>query len=196
MKMHATSLLLTLLPTLLPTLVAAQGTRSHARGPAPSHAQGRAALHGLENLGISGTYFFVTEELVLFNVIESVERIDLNGDGDQNDAVVHLFELASGVLRNTGYAGGVNAAGGHILLLVQESAQGAADLNGDGDALDIVPHIYHFKDGSSTSLGTALASRPFSSPTSIIDGRVLLGISECENGGNDLNADGDATDVV
>jgi hypothetical protein len=88
----------------------------------------------------------VVGSLVLLQVWESTPfgSVDRNGDGDDQDRVAYVHELATGVTHETGLAlaelAHAHLDGRRLALLVPEIAQGPADLNGDGDALDFVLH--------------------------------------------------------
>lgn len=78
---------------------------------------------------------------------EARDGCDFNGDGDELDTAVHVLDLPTGRLTNLGLAspvsgvpGSVIASGGTLLFRVSETAQGGADLNGDGDTGDDVLH--------------------------------------------------------
>jgi hypothetical protein len=75
----------------------------------------------------------------LLTVYEGDEGRDLNGDGDSEDALFAIADLADATVRvlplGAGY--GRLIEGNRAVLLVSEHVQGG-DLNGDGDALDLV----------------------------------------------------------
>jgi hypothetical protein len=77
-----------------------------------------------------------------------------------------------------------------IGITVPEGAQGNTDLNGDGDALDIVAHVYDTRKASLRNLGIA--------QTASATGEHLSAfvVREADQGHTDLNGDGDATDSV
>jgi hypothetical protein len=91
-----------------------------------------------------------------------------------------------------------------IAFLVDEAAQGAVDLNGDGDADDDVLYLYDERSGQITATALAVAhgvGRDVSSYTfpitpALTDKLVVLLVSEAESGGVDLNGDTDADDDV
>ena len=107
----------------------------------------------LTNLGIS-----VAEEAdvvlagrdLLFTTGEYVTG-DANGDGDTSDDVVRRRDGATGVVTNVGLAVASNSSqpsllgiGSRGLVTVAEFANGASDLNGDGDVFDGVLHFVPF----------------------------------------------------
>ena len=112
----------------------------------------KAALRGVlfdwdERAGLTNTRRAVTDfetigtHSVLLLVPES-DGGDLDGDGDVLDSVLELYDLCTGRSSNLGLAssGLLDSAHGRSAISVLESQQGA-DLNGDGDLLDIVLHL-------------------------------------------------------
>jgi len=71
---------------------------------------------------------------------------------------------------------------------VPESAQGGRDLNGDGDALDGVLHVYDERADRGFSTGLALYGS-YARDGSLSAFRVLESVQ-----GEDLNGDGDLAD--
>lgn len=117
---------------------------------------------------------------------------DLNGDGDTVDFVLQVFDWSTGLVRNSGLeaSGGFRMAGHYIAFTVLESRQGGADLNGDGDALDLVQHVYDAETGVATNLGLATS-------TFRIEGDLLaFTVIESAQGATDRNGDGDSKDGV
>ena len=55
-------------------------------------------------------------------VIEEGQNVDLNGDGDLGDSVVHLVDTVAGTVVNTGWSNrGIDAAAGRFILSVSGS---------------------------------------------------------------------------
>ena len=128
----------------------------------------------------------------VFRVWErSSGRVDFNGDGDQADHVLHLYDSADGSLINLGYSAlNYRFDGRRVTFVVSESQQGNNDLNGDGDLYDTILHIYDLETGEVTDLGVDAA-------VGMMFGRfVVLWVSEEGQGRRDLNGDGDARDSV
>ena len=123
-------------------------------------------------------------------VSEAGQGLDLNGDGDTTDTVVHVHDLATGIPINLGLAGGSPVAldGGAVALGVFESRQGL-DLNGDGDVNDTVIHLHDPATGITVNLGLAGFAVPLEG------GAVALAVSELGQG-TDLDGDGDVNDMV
>lgn len=139
--------------------------------------------------------------LVAFSVEEASQGagVDLNGDGDTNDAVPHVLDVSTMVLRNVGLAtysfitgSLLQLSDGHLLFAVAEAQQGQ-DLNGDGDKFDAIWHLFHFASNTVQSLGFS-AEAGFST-IDFAGGRFGLRVVEAELG-TDLTADSDLDDWV
>ncbi|MSR61154.1 MAG: hypothetical protein EXS08_01730 [Planctomycetes bacterium] len=102
-----------------------------------------ARTHSVRNTGrVVGALFGSAGERALVTQLEFYQRVDLNGDGDQQDFVLALYDGRTGEFLNLGLATLGQAwlgADGRAAALVSEALQGA-DLNGDGDLLDQVLH--------------------------------------------------------
>src|SRR3972149_3166439 len=155
----------------------------------PTRAMGTATNVGLDaSLG-----FQLDGNLVAFGVFESNQgNTDLNGDGDTNDTVLHVFDKARGTTTNVGLdAGGFQLDGKLVAFGVSESNQGNTDLNGDGDTNDTVLHVFDKGRGTTTNVGLD-TSFGFQ-----LDGNlVAFGVTESNQGNTDLNGDGDTNDTV
>jgi hypothetical protein len=135
----------------------------------------------------------------LFTVDETRDGVDRNGDGDAlDDSVLHAYDARTGSVVGTGLDGSAHASGLHSALIVGESAQGA-DLNGDGDELDHVLHVFDLATGQLGNTGLAVGFPEHASyfearVLELEDGVVAFHVSEPDQGGTDLNGDGDALD--
>jgi hypothetical protein len=94
------------------------------------------------NIGIASDIGAVVEGgRVAFGVNEFEETppVDLNGDGDTSDMVMHIYDTSTGILTNLGLgtSRGIVFSGDLLSFLVAEPRHGA-DVNGDGDASDPV----------------------------------------------------------
>jgi hypothetical protein len=135
--------------------------------------------------------------VVLVQELSSGNR-DLDADGDAGDAVVHVHDLADGTLVNTGLAyqtAGlsrlVSVEGSLAVFAVGEQATGARDLDGDGDADDLVLFAHDHATRTTRNLG--LAVDPLVEPA-VRDGQAVFAALESSMG--DLNGDGDELDSV
>jgi len=124
--------------------------------------EGRVACLGLPGpiLGWFDFQYFIGDGRIAFAVGESAA--DLNGDGDAQDEVVHVFDAATGQVDNLGLAllpfsltFFPTVDGEYVVVPVNEKAQGATDLNGDGDTQDNVVFLHHAPSGRTLNLGLA-----------------------------------------
>lgn len=127
-------------------------------------------------------------------VVKEAGTLDRNGDGDLLDDVWVAFDTTTFAVIATGPATspstGFVTSQGMIYSAASESAQGNTDLNGDGDALDLVPCRWNATTGA-TTFPSAVASWIDVAPD---DSRALVGLRESALG--DLNGDGDTLDIV
>jgi cysteine-rich repeat protein len=148
----------------------------------------------VRNVGLSaGEGTSVGDGFVAFRTWEAAQgHVDLNGDGDTDDYVVHVVDPVTGAITNLRLAlGRESVAGGSLLAIaVNEAAQGATDLNGDGDTGDDVLHVFDAKSGTITNVGLASTTMHAAS------GVVVFDVSEEGQGSTDLNGDGDTLDSV
>lgn len=90
-------------------------------------------------------YYRIQQGRISFAVVEASQgNTDLNGDGDASDRVLHIHDAPGDRLLNSGFATIPNLYfidGDHVVTAVSEGAQGASDLNGDGDTTDNVLHL-------------------------------------------------------
>ena len=135
-----------------------------------------------------------------FLALESAQgHRDLNGDGTAGDRVLHVWDPVTDVLTNTGLASSTSDTipleGGSVGLMVPEDNQGRQDRNGDGDIADDVAAVWNPRTNTATNL--RLASEPsITLQASAGAGRMFVAVEEAAQGGKDLNGDGDALDRV
>ncbi|MBI3848206.1 MAG: hypothetical protein HY292_26525 [Planctomycetes bacterium] len=147
--------------------------------------------HTVSNLGLAGFPMACDSGVVAMGVGEAAQGVDLNGDGDLFDCVVHVYDSTTGLVQNLVLDCGQNVAvlhGGLLAFAVTEANQGNTDLNGNGDTRQQVVHVYDV--AANRTINTRLASiyRPL-----IAGSLVVVEASEVGQG-IDLNGDGDATD--
>ncbi|HEX6885183.1 MAG TPA: hypothetical protein VF530_17545 [Planctomycetota bacterium] len=165
----------------------------HDSGGGGGGAPGLLTNHGVSGLSVVGR-----GELWLVRVREIEQGgLDRNGDGDTLDLVPAVLDLADGSLTDLGLAVSSSPLAtvvGEVLIAlgVPESAQGSSDLNGDGDALDTVLHVYDASTRTTTNTALAMASLA----PAIGLGVVAFGVSESAQGATDLDGDGTATGNV
>lgn len=118
---------------------------------------------------------------------------DWNGDGDQLDNVALLVDDATLAVVHVGPAIAALStftSASAFYGYVSEAAQGNADLNGDGDALDNVPFRYDAVAASYAVLPT------FSDWLAVANDDSFAYFAIRETAGNELNGDGDTIDGV
>ncbi|MCK6447039.1 MAG: hypothetical protein L6Q99_11675 [Planctomycetes bacterium] len=112
---------------------------------------------------------------------------DLNGDGDTSDTVAYAFDIAQGLAHSLGYAATASViVGDKVVLRVPETSQAGVDLNGDGDATDLVLVEVDLPSGVAQSLSLAVATAPV-----LVEGKLVFLVAEAGQGAGDLNGDGD-----
>jgi hypothetical protein len=155
-------------------------------------------------------------------VVSEAASGDLNGDGDAVDEVWHVYDARDAFATNVGLAASAVCRtsfsspdpvcdavapvvdGMLAVLVVSEQAQGAADLNGDGDTGDDVLYAYDGRTGGTTivplalarALGRDVSSYIFPVPPVIAGDSIAFLVGEAEHGSLDLNGDGDVLDDV
>ena len=91
------------------------------------------------NLRLPGSAFDMSGDWLSIGVWESLQNDDLNSDGDTQDFVTHIHNLATGTTTNLGIAGFGSLSDDRVVLQVREASEGR-DLNGDRDTEDSVAH--------------------------------------------------------
>lgn len=148
-----------------------------------------------QNFGLAARALVGAERLWLVRVLEAEQGgRDANGDGDADDELLYVLDLERG-----GFVGSplaiADAHGAPPILAcdgqsaafaVDEAAECARDLNGDGDALDRVLFVLEREAGRLTNLGFAVNALEVGGTL------VAFAVDEHGQGGVDLDADGDA----
>lgn len=107
--------------------------------------------------------FSLSEDWLAFDVSESQHGVDLNGDGDFEDHVLHARDLVRRETTNLGLVhsppwGGLLMFETRIAFWVPEEER-SEDLNRDGDTADHVLHVHDLARDETVNLGaTAVAS--------------------------------------
>jgi hypothetical protein len=156
---------------------------------------GSAAPASSINLGLSALRFVGEGDHWLVSVSEAEQGVDLDGDGDLFDEVLHWIDAASGGVRNTGLPvfwpqvlgdivpEPILAVGQTFAVAITEGP-GGVDRNGDGDVADAVLSLIDPESGVATNLGLAVARVAFA-------GEVLaFDVPELGQGDEDLDGDG------
>jgi hypothetical protein len=141
-----------------------------------------------ETRGPSGLAAFVSES--------SQGNTDLNGDGDVHDHLLFTCSWPCNELINRDLTvdpsyGESAAWRDQVLVAVTEHGQRRTDLNGDGDARDVVPFLVELSQRGSMPIELALSER-----SGLVIGGGVAGFfaSERDSGGRDFNGDGDNFD--
>ena len=118
------------------------------------------------NLGWIGIVSQLEGDRAIFQLFERENGLgDLNGDGDTDDMILHVRDLADDSffsLDTAGYVPFPAAGGGATLpVLVWESLEGR-DLNGDGDQGDTVLHLWQTSTRFLTNLRVGLVQELWS----------------------------------
>lgn len=132
-------------PAATQVVIPVQATQVGATDVCDDAASNPGARCGADADCPGGACIGVAAILVAESVSPAPDQFDLNGDGDRNDRVLHLWWSDSEELVNTGLATVDFVAAGNIVAFrADELAQGQADLNFDNDAdfYDDVLHAY------------------------------------------------------
>ena len=149
------------------------------------------------NLGLDALALRGSEFLLLVPRAESLSGKDWNGDGDQADDVVHVWDRRTRRTTNTGIAASneFGATEREVLLFVRESLE-SRDLNSDQDLEDLVFVLFDLPGGKTASLGLAGGAPSYQMFGRLTpSGRMLFLASESSQE-QDLNGDGDQDDMV
>lgn len=146
------------------------------------------------NLRLAGTFLAKVQisNLLAFGVREVSQGMDLNGDGDIADFVLHTYNSITGEITNIGLASldyRIAGSGKLIAFQVPEASQNQ-DLNDDGDISDNILHVLNVENAVIQNVQLIAGYRP------VITGNLIAflvaeGLIEV-----DLNADGDMMDSV
>jgi hypothetical protein len=148
---------------------------------------------GLVNTATANTFLFVDavrNGIAAWRVSEAAQgNIDLNGDSDTNDQVLHIW-TAGGGTRNIGYAiSGMAEVGADFVVADASETDQQADLNGDGSITGLAPVLVEPIAGTVTAL-------PYSTTAVAAGDLAAIWVSESGQGLVDLNGDGDTNDQV
>jgi hypothetical protein len=142
------------------------------------------------NLELAAAQVWLDGDRLAFRVSEVPQGVDLNGDGDKFDLVLHVYDFETGVTSNLGLASeGIWLDGDRLAFLVSEASQGV-DLNGDSDTLDSVLHVHDFGTGLTSNLELDGLDNVW------LDGNRLSFLVDEDSQEADLNGDSDTDDFV
>jgi len=153
------------------------------------------------NLGIAVDEVVSSGDFVIAAAVERQQDEDLNGDGDRDDRVLHIYTAATGSTTSIAQAVDDLVVDRHVVAFrTSEVRQGGVDLNGDGDISDAVLQVYDMDTKQLTSSAQAaipcrLAACDPRFPYRVVGNAVKFLTLEAEQG-EDLNDDGDEADLV
>ncbi len=148
------------------------------------------ASGAVSETGLAADAIALSDQVLCIAVNERAQGLsDLNGDGDLEDSVLFVRNLATNQQVNTGFTvnpANLAAAGTHCVFTTPEaSVTPSVDLNGDGDTADDVLGVYD----DATAIG---ASVPYATEDLVASGDlVAFRVCEGSQGLEDLNFDGD-----
>jgi cysteine-rich repeat protein len=154
------------------------------------------------NVGQAADALAIVGSVVAFATPEAAQGVDLDGDGDTLDRVLQLYDAGSAALSNTGQAIDEFVLGDAIVAFrTPESAQGGTDLNGDGDTADSVLQVRDLASGQTLSSGLAAVRCELEAcdprvPYRVAGSTVTFLVLEAQQGGQDLDGDGDGGDLI
>ena len=154
-----------------------------------------------QNVGAAADDVRVAGDIVAFLTPESAEGVDLNQDGDRDDRVLQLYDRSGSRPINTGKAVEDIVLGVSLLAFrTSELAQGATDLNGDGDHQDAVLQVIDLNslklfDSGQAATPCRLEACDPRQPYRVLSSTVRFLTLESEQGA-DLNEDGDRSDLL
>jgi len=184
--------------------VAHGGAFLNGDGLADDHVVHVRAVSGgaWSNVGEAADAFEVCATRVPFITPEAAQNVDRSGDGDLDDRVLQVWDTAgAGSLRNTMLGAEEFVCGGTLIAFRSPEAASGAHRNGDADATDRILTVYDASTGMIHESGQAitpctLAECDPREPYRIIGRSVKFLTLEPEQGGTDLNGDGDGVDLV
>src|SRR5262249_21373918 len=119
------------------------------------------------------------------------DGVDLNGDGDALDAVVHLSQAGAPAENLERAAVAVALSARYVAALVPEDGERHTDLDGDGDTADTVVEVHRIGDPPTTWANVGQAADVVD-----VSGTVVAFLTPEAAQGRDLNGDGDTSDRV
>jgi hypothetical protein len=179
---------------------------------APAGWQAIGAVQAADAVDMKG-------DLAVFTTPEAAQPGVSNGDADPDDRVLRLYDAATDTLADLQIAAEEFVLGAPALVdcgsgpelhqvlafRTREAAQGATPLNGDGDDDDAVLYIVDYdlvaRSGTLIDKQMAVTRCPLEAcdprlPYRVAGKRVKFLTREQDQGGQDLNGDDDAVDLV
>ena len=123
------------------------------------------------NLRLALHRYQLANDRVAFSVLESGQGLDLNGDGDLADNILHVFErdpvTGADRLINAGVDASEMRAAGDFLATLRSEANDGVRLDGDGDTSDLVPQVYDLSMPLDQVMNVGIAATRHRSGTSL-----------------------------
>ncbi|MCW5893478.1 MAG: hypothetical protein KIT14_23430 [bacterium] len=154
------------------------------------------------NVGEAADDLAVCGTLVPFITPEWAQGADRNGDGDQEDRILQIWDTAgAGTLLDTQLGAAEFVCGETLLAFRSPESAGGTDRNGDGDTADDVLVVWDMQAGTLHETGQAvvpctLAECDPRQPYRVLPRSVKFLTLEADQGPSDLNGDGDTLDLV
>jgi 6-phosphogluconolactonase (cycloisomerase 2 family) len=122
------------------------------------------------------------------------------GVGTPADRRLSVYH-SSGAIDSTGRPFDEFVVGDSLVAFRSPESVASADLNADGDLTDSIMHVYELSTGAITSTGQAAVPCTFGGcdpflPYKVRGDAVAFVTREIDQGGTDLNGDGDTTDTI
>lgn len=139
----------------------------------------------LKDLNLLGTQGWVHENLLILQISEPQMETDFNDDGAHFDEITHIYSLEDDILINTKDT--LTFLGQHRNWFVGSISepQKNQDLNGDGDKMDQVLHVFDLSTSKIYNLKSAASSEVIFTNSN----QLIFPVLE-EDQGFDLNGDG------
>lgn len=127
-----------------------------------------AATSSLHDTALAADEFVCGGSIIAFRSPENALGPHGNGDADATDHVLTVYDASTGQIRESGQAitpcaiaecdprQPFRIIGRTVKFLTLESEQGDTDLNGDGDAVDLVIQIFDLDSGRTRTVGTVV----------------------------------------
>jgi hypothetical protein len=159
------------------------------------------ATRQVESLGMECAMgFLAAGDWLLTRTSEAAQgNRDLNGDRDNQDEVAQLYQISQKKWINTTLESSFDVALTPKLAIVgvDERKQGNKDLNGDGDMLDVVAHIWDLTIADADPVAHIINTGQDCSGGVDADGGIAAFVTaEAAQGNKDLNMDQDTEDDV
>lgn len=140
-------------------------------------------------LPIAGAFGSSSDDLAALHVKEEAQGEDLNGDGDQNDTVLFVYDFAVGRWTETGRSVFTSRIEGDSVVFNVNELNGSISYNSDSDVSDRVMHVWSRANG--------LVNLGISSDHFVVGhGQVAFLTAEFYENNQDVNGDGDALDYT